>query len=337
MQNIICPAIIKVRQSTENVVVQYFPNHENQLEHLRLSESDRAAVAGRLKEGVSEKKFCRILEKKLLLTVAEKCSLKKRISIILKGTSILMVILKGMELMHDRLGQEIQSNRIEKLADNEWKIESNHSNYIICKKEEECHRLCSIKCTACKICIHFYTCSCVDNLRIIRENICKHIHKVAKMFLNDTHNEEIQEIYVNQNDILKETFDVLPCSSKSANNDGHESKKRKIESILALIDEYELTLEEESKIHRNLDSILNIFYNKKEHNNKKVKIMESSTIDIKKKIEKQPAYFSTRKKRYTAGTLKNPTTEEVNNIKEGLLLNSQEIISINTDFYHTYI
>ncbi|GFQ85051.1 MULE domain-containing protein, partial [Trichonephila clavata] len=42
------PAIIKVRQSTENVVVQYFPNHknhENQLEHFRLSESDRAAVA----------------------------------------------------------------------------------------------------------------------------------------------------------------------------------------------------------------------------------------------------------------------------------------------------
>ncbi|GFQ91573.1 MULE domain-containing protein [Trichonephila clavata] len=98
-----CPAIIKVRQSTENVVVQYFPNHknhENQLEHLRLSESDRAAVAGRLKDGVSEKKLCRILEKKLLLTVAERCLLKKRISIILKGTSILMVILKGMKLMH---------------------------------------------------------------------------------------------------------------------------------------------------------------------------------------------------------------------------------------------
>ncbi|GFQ67032.1 uncharacterized protein TNCT_557201 [Trichonephila clavata] len=114
-------------------------------------------------------------------------------------------------------------------------------------------------------------------------------------------------------------------------------KKRKIESILALIDEYELTLEEESKIHRNLDSILNIFYNKKEHNNKKVKMMESSTINIKKKIEKQPGNFSTRRKRCTAGTLKNPTTEEVNNIKEGLLLNSQEIISINADFDHTYM
>ncbi|GFY69020.1 hypothetical protein TNIN_69221, partial [Trichonephila inaurata madagascariensis] len=59
------------------------------------------------------------------------------------------------------------------------------------------------------------------------------------MFLNDdTHNEEIQEIYLNQNDVLKETFDILPCSSKSANNDGRESKKEKIESILALIDEH---------------------------------------------------------------------------------------------------
>ncbi|GFY76889.1 MULE domain-containing protein [Trichonephila inaurata madagascariensis] len=99
-----CPAVIKVRQSTENVVVQYFPkhqNHETQLEHLRLSESDRTAIAGRLKEGVSEKFFCRILEKKLLLTVAKKklCLLKKRLAIILKGTSILMVMLKGMKLM----------------------------------------------------------------------------------------------------------------------------------------------------------------------------------------------------------------------------------------------
>ncbi|GFX61272.1 MULE domain-containing protein [Trichonephila clavipes] len=43
-----CPAVIKVRQSTENVVVHYFPkhqNHETQLEHLRLSESDRTAIA----------------------------------------------------------------------------------------------------------------------------------------------------------------------------------------------------------------------------------------------------------------------------------------------------
>ncbi|GFV82439.1 hypothetical protein TNCV_3982311 [Trichonephila clavipes] len=39
-------------------------------------------------------------------------------------------------------------------------------------------------------------------------------------------------------------------------------------------------------------------------------MMESSTRNIKKKIEKQPGYFSTRRKRYTVCTQKNPTTEE---------------------------
>ncbi|GFQ72154.1 MULE domain-containing protein [Trichonephila clavata] len=94
-----CPTIIKVRQSTENVVVQYFPNHENQLEHLRLSESDRAAVAGRLK-GVSEKKILQDIREEITVDSGRKMLIeKKRISIILKGTSILMVILKGMKLM----------------------------------------------------------------------------------------------------------------------------------------------------------------------------------------------------------------------------------------------
>lgn len=44
-----CPAVMKVRQTTEIVVVNYFSKHEHhetQLEHLRLSESDRTAIAG---------------------------------------------------------------------------------------------------------------------------------------------------------------------------------------------------------------------------------------------------------------------------------------------------
>ncbi|GFQ96664.1 MULE domain-containing protein [Trichonephila clavata] len=75
-----CPAIIKVRQSTENVVVQYFPNHknhENQLEHLRLSESDRAAVAGRLK-GVSEKKILQDIREEITVDSGRKMLIEKK-------------------------------------------------------------------------------------------------------------------------------------------------------------------------------------------------------------------------------------------------------------------
>ncbi|GFR14341.1 MULE domain-containing protein [Trichonephila clavata] len=74
-----CPAIIKVRQSTENVVVQYFPNyknHENQLEHFRLSESDRAA--GRLKEGVSGKKILQDIREEITVDSGRKMLIEKK-------------------------------------------------------------------------------------------------------------------------------------------------------------------------------------------------------------------------------------------------------------------
>ncbi|GFR25698.1 MULE domain-containing protein, partial [Trichonephila clavata] len=146
-----CRTIIKVRQSTENVVVQYFPkhkNHENQLEHLRLSESDRTTIAGRLKEGVSEKKILQDMKEEITVDSGRKMLIKKK---------------------------DIHN----------IKRDFNINGYI--KRHE------------------------VD---------------AASVKLH-THNEEIQEIYVNENDILKEIFDFLPCRPKSANNDGHESKKKK--------------------------------------------------------------------------------------------------------------
>ncbi|GFQ92287.1 MULE domain-containing protein [Trichonephila clavata] len=59
-------------------VVQYFPNHENQLEHLRLSESYRAAVAGRLKEGVSEKKILQDIREEITVDRGRKMLIEKK-------------------------------------------------------------------------------------------------------------------------------------------------------------------------------------------------------------------------------------------------------------------
>ncbi|GFW71717.1 MULE domain-containing protein [Trichonephila clavipes] len=133
-----CPAVIKVKQSTENVVVHYFPkhqNHETQLEHLRLSESDRTAIAGKVKEGVSENFFYRILEKKLLLTVAERCLLKKRISIILKETSILMVMLNGIDAVSVKLWAEEMKNNGENCI--VYFKEQGQSGNDYCLKDED--------------------------------------------------------------------------------------------------------------------------------------------------------------------------------------------------------
>ncbi|GFV78777.1 MULE domain-containing protein [Trichonephila clavipes] len=76
-----CPAVIKVRQSTENVVVHYFSkhqNHETQLEHLRLSESDRTAIAGKLKEGVSKKFFLQDIREEITVDSGRKMLIEKK-------------------------------------------------------------------------------------------------------------------------------------------------------------------------------------------------------------------------------------------------------------------
>ncbi|GFX39291.1 integrase catalytic domain-containing protein [Trichonephila clavipes] len=76
-----CPAVMKVRQSTQNVVVHYFlkhQNHETQLEHLRLSESDKTAVAGRLKEGVSENFFLQDIREEITVDSGRKMRIEKK-------------------------------------------------------------------------------------------------------------------------------------------------------------------------------------------------------------------------------------------------------------------
>ncbi|GFW88347.1 MULE domain-containing protein [Trichonephila clavipes] len=76
-----CPAVIKVIQSTENVVVHYFPkhqNHETQLEHLRLSESNRTAIAGKLKEGVSEIFFLQDIREEIIVDSGRKMLIEKK-------------------------------------------------------------------------------------------------------------------------------------------------------------------------------------------------------------------------------------------------------------------
>ncbi|GFW02743.1 MULE domain-containing protein [Trichonephila clavipes] len=75
------PAVIKVRQSTENVVVHYFPkhqNHETELEHLSLSESDRTAIAGKLKEGVSEKTILKDIREEITVDSGRKMLIEKK-------------------------------------------------------------------------------------------------------------------------------------------------------------------------------------------------------------------------------------------------------------------
>lgn len=223
------------------------------------------------------------------------------------------------------------------LSEDKWQVQSFSGNnlYTVHKVEEECGRACHMKCFVCDICIHSFTCTCIDN--VIRGNICKHIHCIAQTHPNKTQSKSIEVIDACavasecQDEFFKTSLKVLPITSKASNI--NSSMKTKLENILAVIDESKFSSEQSEMIHKNLNNILDLCHSVQGNKEEKRK----KNVNTRKKIKKQMGYFSTKKKMSTTSRPKNPSTLESQNIREGLLSKSEEVLCINTDFDHTYI
>ena len=57
-----------------------------------------------------------------------------------------------------------------------WKVssESQNAHYFVSLIDSECN--CRLRCASCRICVHMYTCSCVDSA--VHSTACKHCHIV---------------------------------------------------------------------------------------------------------------------------------------------------------------
>ena len=64
---------------------------------------------------------------------------------------------------------------VRKTSDQEWSVQSADQNTIVLENPS-CPTNCHLLCNECAICIHKYSCTCVDYL--IKHTICKHIHLV---------------------------------------------------------------------------------------------------------------------------------------------------------------
>ncbi|XP_069695882.1 uncharacterized protein [Periplaneta americana] len=244
----------------------------------------------------------------------------------------------------DRINRIVKSHKVSSgimpemitiLSNDEWHIKSMSGNnvYNVHKVEEECGGACYLKCAACEVCIHLFTCTCVDY--VIRGNICKHIHSIALIHKRSGRNSTVMSEAVattSQENFLKETLDVLPttCGTNTVNS----SIRTKLESILSDLDECRFTTQESNVVHKSLNNVFNVC-NENIKVNCATQLKEVSHMNTRKKIKKQTGYFSTKVKKYKTATLNNPTVKEPDNVKEGLLSKS-EVICINADFDHTY-
>ncbi|GFS58374.1 uncharacterized protein NPIL_419901 [Nephila pilipes] len=81
------------------------------------------------------------------------------------------------------LGLEISSDTITSLSDKTWLIlsEEVEDKVYVTRDFESCPELCDLKCSACDVCVHMFSCTCLQSL--VNANMCPHIHAVVWKFL----------------------------------------------------------------------------------------------------------------------------------------------------------
>ena len=75
---------------------------------------------------------------------------------------------------------KLSSHLVSEAGDCEWRVKSTEADheYTVTLESTTCQTECRLLCNDCGICIHMFSCTCLDFL--INYTICKHIHLVAK-------------------------------------------------------------------------------------------------------------------------------------------------------------
>lgn len=136
-----------------------------------------------------------------------------------------------------------------------WKINSSTNpsvQYCITRVGEICYGPC-LKCAVCNICIHTYTCECIDN--IIKLNICKHIHACAQSF-NKVSDDNNNKICLEEQ---KQLIEMISQPSVECMSSGISVKViNKVEFIRSLCSTSEISEEDDILLNKKLDDIINV-------------------------------------------------------------------------------
>ena len=184
-----------------------------------------------------------------------------------------------------------------------WTILSENNSAITytVRQQETCVN-CKLRCSHCHACIHQYSCTCMDSLT--HTTVCKHIHLVHMSNNRDllpvpAVNEEEQHNYY-ANILSKE-------KNLSTHHQLQESRRTELHELLALLPS--LTNQKAlTELGKHLHAALNM--TKAILNQQEAKLTVTKTIPANKNSEKQPRYFSTKRKCKKSIQISKPTPEE---------------------------
>ena len=203
---------------------------------------------------------------------------------------------------------------VQKEGSNIWKVKSKsqYCYYEVVKNVVECS--CPLRCMACKLCIHSFNCSCLD--ATLHNTICKHIHLLVLMSLDDENHETMQTCH-DEARLDEGTSSSSPITSFRPNIGIDKISKATLLESISKLKQLVESCEDSSyfaEVNAHLASSITLIKTKKLPlliTRKRPAAPNSNSIT-------QTRFFSTKKKRKTNTGLGKPTEEDTKTIKSKL-------------------
>ena len=192
-----------------------------------------------------------------------------------------------------------------------------------------CMNQCNFNCTECNICIHMFSCTCINH--VIHHNICKHIHACNKFFKQSDVSAVKEKTDLNE---MQQHIDI--CNDISViNSKDVDLIQHKINLFQSQLKEHTYTQESVRTINYHLDKLLKLATQGQN-------LTYQSNQDIvkephNKKIQPQMRFQSTKKKTEPkARSISKPSHIESSYIAAELLDSDEETLYVHSGFDHVY-
>ena len=215
---------------------------------------------------------------------------------------------------------------IDSNENNVWNVKSGKGEEVYQVKLEQagCKYNCFMRCRTCSICIHQYSCTCMDSL--LQVTICKHIHLTMRL-LNKSSDEDVTK-----------TLSMKACDYKSGQSQmlslvgnipviESNMKKEKMISKISQISKYIMQSSNKECLQlldKHLTTCIGL-----------IKIFKPTTNEpANKNIEQQRHFYSTKRKRQKKNLrLSKPPESKAKEILQSLLHASipKEAVTLPTD------
>lgn len=189
---------------------------------------------------------------------------------------------------------------------NQWNVQSSTKQnivYTVEKNEEGCPGECWIRCQACSVCIHSFTCTCPDSL--LHGVICKHIHLVIRS------NGKLEQVKKHKKQFCSETI-LTSVQNKSKLGTQKSTKDKlylKLSSIAANITNVD-DLETLLSIEKHLNSCTSLL---------KLCNYVKKLEPANKHIQKQRNFFPTKRKKVHKVRIAKPSSSEKDKLIKSFL------------------